>query len=225
MSQNIYSIQILNDIHNYFPDILYNPGRFRNIQDLLSYIRSVADESPYSRGLAQYNRNIYPSPAPSRHTPIRTTHTVSETATILPNSTWSPFIYYEQPINPTANNNIITSLFGNIFNDAVGLNNLQTFLDQRVPVRPSQMDIIRATIIETIEEEPDMLCAICQDDIEVGQQVRKINHCGHTFHKDCIDVWFRENPQCPTCRHDIRTVSTNSDISGNISTSTPDTTI
>ena len=51
---NIYPIPLLNDIHNYLPDILYNQSRFQSVQDLLQYIRDVAD--PYRRGLSEYNQ-------------------------------------------------------------------------------------------------------------------------------------------------------------------------
>ena len=53
---NIYSIGLLNDLHNHFPDILYNPHRFRNVQDLLEYFRQVARMNPYERGLQMYNQ-------------------------------------------------------------------------------------------------------------------------------------------------------------------------
>ena len=49
-----YHIQLLNDLHEHFPDILYNPERFQNVQDLLLYIRQVASINPYMSG-----RNLY----------------------------------------------------------------------------------------------------------------------------------------------------------------------
>ena len=60
MSQNIYSIQLLNDLHNHFPELLYNIERFQNIQDVLSYIRSVAEISPYTIGQQLYNNHNPP---------------------------------------------------------------------------------------------------------------------------------------------------------------------
>ena len=54
MAQQIYGSSLLNDIHNWFPDILYNPQRFRTIQDFLEYIRQVAATSPYTQGYQQY---------------------------------------------------------------------------------------------------------------------------------------------------------------------------
>ena len=44
MSNNtsIFNIGLLDDLHNYFPDILYNSGRFHTVQDVLTYIQQQA---------------------------------------------------------------------------------------------------------------------------------------------------------------------------------------
>lgn len=47
-------------------------------------------------------------------------------------------------------------------------------------------------------------CAICQDEIDVDQDLTKLNKCNHTFHASCISPWFTEHTTCPTCRADIR---------------------
>ncbi len=87
-----------------------------------------------------------------------------------------------------------------------------------VVVRPTAEQIARATeVIHPETEEHD--CAICQDGITTRQQCRKILHCGHWFHKDCIDPWFRQNVQCPICRYDIRDYR----VSAEESSSTPAT--
>jgi hypothetical protein len=39
--ESYYGIGLLDDMHNYFPDLLYNIGRFRDVQDVLTYIRST----------------------------------------------------------------------------------------------------------------------------------------------------------------------------------------
>ena len=74
-----------------------------------------------------------------------------------------------------------------------------------VVVRPTPAQITIAT--EVLHPETEQDCAICQDTIAVTQDCRKILHCGHWFHKDCIDPWFQQNVQCPICRYDIREYS------------------
>lgn len=71
-----------------------------------------------------------------------------------------------------------------------------------VIVRPTEEQIAGATLLGNPDSDHD--CAVCQDIISSEQQGRKINHCGHWFHKDCIDPWFQQNVQCPVCRYDIR---------------------
>jgi hypothetical protein len=71
-----------------------------------------------------------------------------------------------------------------------------------VVVRPTAQQIASATELARPTTEQD--CAICQDTIATTQNCRKILHCGHWFHKDCIDPWFQQNVQCPICRYDIR---------------------
>lgn len=236
--QNIYPIQLLNDLHNHFPDVLYNPGRFRTIQDLLDYIRQVADVNPWSRGLSMYNtrqsmRNgmglrqnatniptyssVASSPvtAPAPSIPVRNN---------LNNATWMPTV-----VTATFSDNVpttslfnstttgsattVNSLLSNIISEfmgsgammgSLGGEGLQNFLNQRVPIRATNEQIASATTQHRAVRQQEDICAICQDEIEENQEMRRINHCGHYFHLDCIDTWFQGNVLCPTCRHDIR---------------------
>jgi len=45
-------------------------------------------------------------------------------------------------------------------------------------------------------------CAICLDELEKGDEVRKLT-CDHVFHKDCIDPWLLDHHNCPLCKDDI----------------------
>jgi len=218
MSQNIYRIQLLNDLHNHFPELLYNPGRFYNIQDVLYYIRTVAEINPYQQGLQQYNSQRQP----------RTYTTVPPTTT---NQTTIPPVGGEAPqtfvtmisedipntrirmsMNNNTNNSLINTLLGGLFADIMNPSlmtgaGLQSFLDQRVPVFPTNQEITNASATFRATRVLEDICAICQDDITTNQNVRRLIYCNHYFHQDCIDTWFQGNVQCPTCRHDIREVN------------------
>lgn len=53
-NQSPYTIQLLNDLHNHFPELLYNTQRFQSVNDVLQYIIHVANQSPYSNARAMY---------------------------------------------------------------------------------------------------------------------------------------------------------------------------
>ena len=38
--ERYYGISLLDDLHNYFPDVLYNSNRFQTVQDLIQYIQN-----------------------------------------------------------------------------------------------------------------------------------------------------------------------------------------
>nr|CAB3477037.1 unnamed protein product [Digitaria exilis] len=46
-------------------------------------------------------------------------------------------------------------------------------------------------------------CAVCLGELEAGEKARALSRCGHRFHVECIDAWFRRNATCPLCRADV----------------------
>ena len=56
-------------------------------------------------------------------------------------------------------------------------------------------------------QDPERLCSICQQNYTVGSIIRKINHCKHYYHQNCLDQWFENNVKCPECQYDIRTTT------------------
>ena len=183
MSQ-IYPVQFLNDLHNYFPEILYGrPDRFRNIQDLLDYIRQVAQTNPYNRGLNQHISNY-------RHNANQW-----EIIADRPNPVYSR-MYVQNMAR------INSSIFGTILDELMNSINDEDL--ENVVVQPTAIEIENATRLYNVNSLQEDICTICQDNIE-SNEVRRIMHCRHYFHRTCIDTWFQTNVHCPTCRYDIRT--------------------
>ncbi|KAK7303766.1 hypothetical protein RJT34_14681 [Clitoria ternatea] len=43
-------------------------------------------------------------------------------------------------------------------------------------------------------------CAVCLSEFELGETGRILPKCKHSFHIDCIDMWFHSHSTCPLCR-------------------------
>ncbi len=290
-----YDIQLLNDLHNYFPDLLYNIDRFLSVRDVLIYIRAQARQryNIFDEAQDEYNNTYYPLPvytqtprevlvggATGRLQAQRQTQTTQAQHQQHQEQQQQRsrfharghFQYRAQPRQqqqqqqqqrradhirtpittrfPTVNTPLttLTPLFDfNTFGLGNGFTTFTTFpataattapsttatttqadidgatalltllglaattptipanLLTPVIVRPSQDVINQATVLETIQDPPPTgICVICQDEYVVGNSVRRIRHCQHLFHNDCIMQHFDSSVRCPTCRHDIR---------------------
>jgi hypothetical protein len=184
--ESLYGVGVLDDIHNYFPALLYEPTSFQTVPEVLAYVQLQTRRrfDLFSLGRAAYIRN-QPRVAVPLYRPAR-------------------YVYEETvPVNTAADN--ILNLFTTMLNSPT----LNPGFMNAVIVRPSA-ETIRAntTLSTTSDADTNAVCAICQDGYEVGVERRSLNACHHAFHKSCIDVWFQENVHCPVCRHDIRVIAT-----------------
>lgn len=268
----MYHIQLLNDLHNWFPELLYNSPRFQSVQDVLGYIIQVANDNSYQVAHQRYNSYRYHmennqsylntpiNSSPSIYAPpnlnVSTRQNVasassngSSNASNASNSSSNAsnasnssnassgslfsagplsnifdLLYGDHQMDSDEPNthvhithttlpavslnmnqdNIITSILGQVLYGRRDASAMQNFLNQTVVIHPSDDQIDNNTSVNTATRTQDDNCAICQDEIEEGQEMRSINHCRHLFHKHCIDTWFQTNVRCPSCRHDIR---------------------
>ena len=216
-----YSISLLNDLHNHFPDLLYQPQRFRSVPDVLNYVISVANQNPFERAQAlRTSATASASPSASasatsvHRIPIRSSDDTGSTLYQYLHGSRLPeteVVFTSRSTRPqsfgrnwlggdSSTDTLLTNLIGQIF-EAPSLHN---FLDPSVTVHPTADQIHQYTTLITAPRTMDDNCAICQDPIEQGQQMRILNYCTHSFHNTCIDTWFTTHVTCPTCRHDIR---------------------
>lgn len=180
----VYEIPLLDDIHNYFPDILYNSSRFVGVQELLHYIQEQTRTrfNLFDYGRRQYERTARPPIAPVRPPVTRTADEVH--------------------VEFTTPDRLMTSLLGSLRPPTVIR---QRPLFEDVIVHASEDAIERASTYTTLEQDLDGTCTICQENMRQGELVRTLTACTHQFHKSCIDNWLlRESVVCPTCRHDVR---------------------
>ncbi|KAE8670367.1 putative Subunit H2 [Hibiscus syriacus] len=55
------------------------------------------------------------------------------------------------------------------------------------------------------QTHPDSVleCAVCLSEFEEGESGRVLPRCNHSFHSECIDMWFRSHSTCPLCRTSV----------------------
>lgn len=188
-----YTVQLLNDLHTYFPEVLYGaPNRFPTVQSLLEYIRHEARSihDVFSNSRRNYVAAAAPTPAPA-HPSDRITFSFNfdEVQPAQPRTLSVNEEMADQP--PVDLMRILQSIMQPPAN----------FMDP-VLVRPTLQQIAaNSTIVEITSNEA---CAICQENMLSSEPIRRLNHCHHLFHDDCIGTWLQQNVHCPTCRHDIR---------------------
>lgn len=190
-----YGIQIFDDLHNYLPNLLYNPQQFNSAQDIVSYISSSAQNI--------YNHNIRAHAAPrTPRTPRENDLSDDESIEQNMNQTIDAFIDTFLNTLSIANISLSDNIRYSIIHTTIPIH-----AEEEQVLRPTTTQISRATQRLTTTHAQD-ICSICHDLMD-HSDIRRIIHCQHTFHQRCIDRWFEENPHCPVCRYDIRTYTGN----------------
>jgi len=197
---HLYDSALLDDIHNYFPQILYAPERFRSVPDVLAYVQQQVRErfDLFTRGRREFLERDR-----------RAQTSIISTPPLRPTSAAGISMLFEAS---RANSDMAANEFLNAINLMNGLLtssppplHLQStagFMEP-VVVRPTAQQIESASAIEIIDSDEEM-CAICQDQMPAGTEALNLNACDHRFHSTCIRTWFTGNVICPVCRHDIR---------------------
>lgn len=294
MARSVYGVQLIDDLHNYFPELLYNTQRFTSVQDVLHYVSDSTRRrfDLFSNSREMYTANTahtrvnqqhaapfvaHPSPVavtpiqftPIIYTPVPTAPVTPEMPTTIdtllrnawttprnnilsstralpylslqPDSGSTSSLYSLNNISwpPTRNNNtintsatVVSATSTATVNDAVAaaaatinaldneleaaarilsslmyptsnLRGSNSFLDPII-VCPTIQQIDHATSQRILTDPIDGFCSICQENMVIGDNVRRITECTHAFHASCIDIWFTRNVRCPICRYDIR---------------------
>lgn len=215
--EEVYYVRLMDDLHNYFPAILYDASRFQTVPQLLSYVSSQASEhfNTFSRASRHFRTNTVmggtglrtgTTPPTATTTPpvFVTTATpgvqwTTETIDITPMFTQT-FPRNRRTIIPGAEN---TGFLDNLLNlfTAAGAGGIP----EPVIVAPTQEQInISTRLYSATLEDEDINCSICQESYAEGQGVRQIIQCRHKFHQTCLDPWLQRNVHCPVCRFDVR---------------------
>ena len=191
--ENYYGVQLLNDLHNYFPDVIYGQ-QFENDR-LVQYIRNQVANRFNLYNNAQLNHfNQNRSNLQNQHA-IRL-NSMNEGISINDNN--------DTPYNIFLSSNLLSSLIQGLNsplssqNDTINLNSLEPII-----IRPSAQQIEAASSIVEVSNSQNS-CAICQEHMNPNDRIRRLNQCRHMFHNNCILTAFNSSVRCPVCRHDIR---------------------
>jgi hypothetical protein len=257
-----YGFHLIDDIHNLFPEFLYDSGMFPGNQ-IVTFLQMRTHElfpEEYARNrgnyrlyqlerrrreagiptpaqlLAQQSQQSQPPQTPPRRiqpirvpaTPTRPTMRSRLQQPLAQQPQQAEQGTYRQPRHPLQPPEIqtytlpLTSFFTTL-TDTTNLNTLlasallgtrQDLADLLTPVAvfPTEAQLAAGSIVSNVEPPADVTCTICQDHAQplpTSAEWRILRHCGHRFHRSCIDEWYRQNVHCPVCRHDIREVSSN----------------
>ena len=187
--QTVYGVGLLDDIHNYFPALLYNQGRFHSVQEIFHYVRTQLNTRfnlfAYGASLAQ--PTVVPQPpAQQPLQPVPRRAVAQEDSAIA---------------------SLLMTMLTGVTSPASA--SLPIF---RVPAGFSSPVVVAPTINQITENSQIVSgrtgsCAICQDFILLTDSCRLLTGCQHVYHRGCIDTWFERSVYCPSCRHDIRDAS------------------
>jgi hypothetical protein len=270
--ETLYGVGLLDDLHNYFPALLYDSSGFGSVQDVLAYLQHQTRNrfDLFSYGLREYQSTHPRVPASSENSSyrrvVRTSFSSMPSPQLQPLSTLlrqaaatipstpsasEPLVSNANPpyqstlqsrmphiqvelnsfVNesddgddedeqPLQDSRLITNALLSLLQipstgltrtydmDAFGAilgrgRNMDQFL-QPVVVHPTPEQIASNTTVGRLVSDTEHACAICQDGLTSEQEGRKLNACGHWFHKNCIDTWLERDVHCPVCRQDIR---------------------
>ncbi|KAL6177953.1 hypothetical protein ACLB2K_049474 [Fragaria x ananassa] len=81
----------------------------------------------------------------------------------------------------------------------------ETAVMGRPPAAKSVVETLSLVVVTQEDvEKGNALCAVCKDDITLGEQGKKLP-CAHRYHGDCIVPWLRIRNTCPVCRYELPT--------------------
>ncbi|KAH9309915.1 hypothetical protein KI387_037826 [Taxus chinensis] len=70
----------------------------------------------------------------------------------------------------------------------------------RQGLRRSMVDALPVFVYEPENFKDGLRCAVCLCEFEQNDKGRMLPNCNHSFHIDCIDMWFYSHSTCPLCR-------------------------
>lgn len=177
-----FDSQLLSEIHTLFPALLYDHARFRNLQDVFSYVRERlrARYDIFSNASREFQNSDQAALHRRVAVPVVSMNFVDSIGQVAISDLIRSFLY---------------GTGANVGNSGgTGANS-----------NPTNAQIESASQRFQFAGSENGECAVCQDSIVHNEFVRRITACQHTFHDGCLITWFQRHSTCPLCRNDIQT--------------------
>lgn len=215
----VYNVVLLDDLHNYFPSLLYQPHQFTTVASVLNYVRVRTMErfNLFNVGEGLFLNSLGAIPTNTVHqarAPEAPLDINIEIEEMGPGTGLGSIGGLGGLGGMSAMESALLPLLRTLYQPTTGLGNQTTFFRQPfgvngqrfqdVVVRPTQAQIDAGSTLRTLEADSADNCAICQDRMRAEEEIRHLTGCNHDFHRACIDNWYERSVLCPTCRHDIR---------------------
>ncbi|CAI9118883.1 OLC1v1020510C1 [Oldenlandia corymbosa var. corymbosa] len=73
-------------------------------------------------------------------------------------------------------------------------------------LEPAVIGSLPVFVYSSKTQPEGMECAVCLSEFEEEEKGRILPKCNHSFHTECIDMWFHSHSTCPICRAAVEPV-------------------
>ena len=183
------------NVQSYFTNVSNSMNTINVMLDImLSQERTISSLlATQQRPIRNVSRTIPVRSTNRAYTP-NTTHLRTSRDFVIPR-------HFNIPATQNSEQNI-NNLARQIINSVLHTNEQLT----PVIVRPTEAQIQNATsnvLFDSIQDPYNTTCPITQQVFRSGDEVTRINRCGHLFTPNDIRTWFTTSVICPMCRIDI----------------------
>lgn len=238
--ENVYGFGFLDEVHNFFPELLYDEGLFpsetvrwmrHRVNNLFPsvFVRqqnmyNLYSAEPRLRSYVQWHREhihtpVLAAPPPPRAAGAAAAAETAETPAGGAGVSRRRQAVVAQDLSGARTRRVqpqtqmpalFTSLLWDI-REPLGAEFSDLFTTFNIPlvdvsVAPTGAQVESASALRSATSIPeDVNCSICQERGDESISWRVL-HCGHMYHRECVDRWFVSHTQCPICRADVRTL-------------------
>ncbi|XP_055818336.1 RING-H2 finger protein ATL2 [Solanum dulcamara] len=78
-------------------------------------------------------------------------------------------------------------------------------------LEPSVLNSLPVFVYSDKTHPEPLECSVCLSEFEENEKGRVLPKCNHSFHLECIDMWFHSHSTCPLCRSPVEPLLTELD--------------